>query len=440
MSEPIQPTLFSTLAPSAPLAERMRPRSITDIVGQEHVLNGGWLSSLLTIKRLPSLILFGPPGCGKTTLARLLGQAVEAQFLVLSAVSDGIKELRAAIETAQRSRASGRATVLFVDEIHRFNKGQQDALLPHVENGELTLIGATTENPAFEVNRALLSRCRVVALKPLTRPQQAQLLERAALRPDGLKWPNVSPAQHDAIEAIITAADGDARKALTLLETVDALGKAKGLELSPALVAEAAAKPFLAHDKDGDQHHQLASALIKSMRGSDPDAALYWLARLIEGGEDPEFITRRLVIFASEDIGNADPGALAIATHAATACRLVGFPEGRIVLGQAVTALALAPKSNRAYLAIDAALSAVREHGALPVPMHLRPQHTKLDRELGHGVGYDYPHSHEDAMGRQAYLPDALKGVRFYEPSTRGREAELKKRLDAILEFRREND
>lgn len=434
---PSQPSLFGTLAGPAPLAERMRPRSIEEMSGQAHVIGNGWLARMVRSKKVPSLLLFGPPGCGKTTLARLLAKNVDAELVMISAVSDGIKELRAAIEGAKQRRAMGKSTLLFVDEIHRFNKSQQDALLPHVENGDVIFVGATTENPSFEVNRALLSRCRAVQLQPLPREDVIDVLKRAALDVSrGLAWKEISDEQQEALIAIARFADGDARKALTLLETAEALAQAQQRSLGIDLVAEAAATPMLAHDKDGDQHHQLSSALIKSLRGSDPDAALYWLACLIEGGEDPNFITRRLVIFASEDIGNADPAALAIAMHAAEAVRFIGYPEGRIVLGQAVTALALAPKSNRAYLAINAAIAAVREHGALPVPPHLINASTPLDRQLGHGAGYDYPHDHADGMGRQQYLPDALVNVRFYEPSERGREAELGKRLAAIRDFR----
>jgi putative ATPase len=422
-----------------PLAERLRPKALGEVVGQAHLLGEGqFLREVLKAKRLPSLILWGPPGTGKTTIAKLLAAEVDAHFEQLSAVSSGVKDLRAALDAAEQRRGMyKKQTVLFIDEIHRFNKAQQDALLHHVEKGAVVLVGATTENPSFEVNAALLSRARVVVLKPLDREALVQLLVRAWTSERGLfvQTP-LDDAGQQALEAIAVVAQGDARRALAMLETVHALAHAQSRTLDTELVKLATQHKAIRYDADGDQHYQIASAMIKSLRGSDPDAAMYWMARMLEGGEDPVFICRRLVIFASEDVSNADPGALAVAMHATDAVRFVGLPEAQLVLAQAVAYLALAPKSNRTMEALHRAQAAIQEHGPLPVPPHLVNASTSLMKKLGMGEGYDYPHDHPDGMGRQQYLPDALSGSVFYEPVDRGREAELKKRLDAIRAFR----
>jgi putative ATPase len=422
-----------------PLAERLRPRKLSEVVGQDHLLGDGqFLREVLRSKKLPSLILWGPPGTGKTTIAKLLAAEVGAHFEQLSAVSAGVKDLRAALEAADQRRGMyQKQSVLFIDEIHRFNKAQQDALLHHVERGSVVLVGATTENPSFEVNAALLSRARVIVLKPLAREALVQLLTRAWTDAAGLNV--TTPLADDgrkALEAIAVVAQGDARRSLSVLETVHALAHAQNRPLDVELVKLATQHKAIRYDADGDQHFQIISAMIKSLRGSDPDAAIYYLARMLEGGEDPVFICRRLVIFASEDISNADPGALAVAMHATDACRFVGLPEAQLILAQAVAYLALAPKSNRTMEALHRAQAAIAEHGPLPVPPHLINASTALMKKLGMGEGYDYPHDHPDGMGRQQYLPDALAGSVFYEPADRGREAELKKRLDAIRAFR----
>ncbi len=423
-----------------PLAERLRPQKLEEVVGQRHLLGEGqFLREVLRSKRLPSLILWGPPGTGKTTIAKLVADEIGASFAQLSAVSAGVKDLRAALEAAEERRAMmQQRTVLFIDEIHRFNKAQQDALLHHVERGSVSLIGATTENPSFEVNAALLSRMRVLVLKPLEREELEVVLERALYdKARGLGVEGaMTETSRDALRAIAVVAQGDARRALNTLEVAQSLAASRGEALTPETVALAAQHKTIRYDAAGDQHFQIVSALIKSLRGSDPDAGLYWLARMLEGGEDPLFICRRLVIFASEDVGNADPGALAVAMHATDAVRFVGLPEAQLTLAQAVTYLAVAPKSNRAMEGLGRAMEAVRENGPLPVPPHLVNPDTALMKKLGMGKGYDYPHDHPDGMGRQEYLPDALTGSVFYEPSDRGREADIKKRLDAIRAFR----
>jgi putative ATPase len=363
----------------APLAERMRPRTLDEVLGQDPLLgSGAALRSLVESGTLPSLILWGPPGCGKTTLARLLAAHAHAHFEPLSAVMAGVKEIR---DVVQRARRIEKRTVLFLDELHRLNRAQQDSLLPHVEAGTVTLIGATTENPSFEINAPLLSRCRVFTLARLDDDALAALIRRAALDEiRGLGKLGI-PVEADAVAAIAHAADGDARRALGLLEAAAAVHlrtAPPGSALSPRAVEEAAGKRLLLHDRDREEHYNVVSALIKSLRASDPDAALYYAARMLEAGEDPLFVARRLVIFASEDVGNADPQALGVATSAYLAVERIGMPEGRIPLGQAVTFLACAPKSNASYLGINRALAAVREHGSLPVPLHLRNAPTAL--------------------------------------------------------------
>jgi putative ATPase len=419
-------------AATAPLAERMRPRTIAEFVGQSHLLGPGrLLSDLLAAGRVESLILWGPPGTGKTTLAHLLAAAAGGPSATFSAVLQGVKELRHIIDQAETElRHGGRPTVLFVDEIHRFNKAQQDAFLPHVEAGTIVLIGATTENPSFEVIAPLLSRTRVVVLEPLTADEVGTLVDRAladgerGLGKEGLA---IEPA---ARRFLLDRADGDARIALGTLEVAAGVASARGTRtLDLALVEEAAQQKALRYDKAGEEHYNVISAFIKSMRGSDPDAAVYWLMRMLEAGEDPLFVARRMVIFAAEDVGNAEPQALQVAVAAKDAVHFVGLPEGRIPLAQAATFLATCPKSNAAYRAMLAASEDVKARGPLPVPLHVRNAPTPLMKGLGYGRGYEYPHDHPDALVGQQYLPDALEGRRYYEPTDRGQERAIGERL-----------
>jgi putative ATPase len=419
----------------APLAERMRPQTLDEVLGQDHLLgSGAALRSLSESGALPSLILWGPPGCGKTTLARLLALHAGAHFEPISAVMAGVKEIR---EIVQRARRIEGRTVLFLDELHRLNRAQQDSLLPHVEAGTVTLIGATTENPSFEVNAPLLSRCRVFTLSRLDEDALAALTRRAALDEiRGLGKLGVA-VEDDAVAAIAHAADGDARRALGLLEaatavhlrTTQADTTKAGRPLSLGVVEEAAGRRLLLHDRDREEHYNVVSALIKSLRASDPDAALYYAARMLDAGEDPLFVARRLVIFASEDIGNADPQALGIATSAYLAVERIGMPEGRIPLGQAVTFLACAPKSNASYLGINRAIDAVRERGSLPIPLHLRNAPTPLMKGMGYGRDYVYPHNTPGQLVAAGNLPEELGQPTFYEPNREGAESEIAHRL-----------
>ena len=405
----------------------MRPRTLEEFVGQEQLLGaGGALEAVVGSQApLPSLILWGPPGSGKTTLASLLASHARYRFAAVSAVMAGVKELRAEIAEAERAQQRGERTALFVDEIHRFNKAQQDALLPFVERGIVTFMGATTENPSFEVIPALRSRARVFRLNPLGDEALQELLDRALNdreRGLGKRGHNLGPK---AAALIARFANGDARRALGVL--AGAAERCQG-EIDAETVRAAIAEPIPDYDKNGDAHYDVISAFIKSLRGSDPDAAVYWLARMLEGGEDPRFISRRMLIFASEDIGNADPQALAMATAAAMAFDRVGLPEGRIILSQAVTYLACAEKSNASYQAINRAQAAVAEHGSLPVPMRLRNAPTKLMKNEGYGDGYQYPHNDPNHFVRDQYLPGPLKHARFYEPTEQGSEAEIAER------------
>jgi putative ATPase len=408
----------------------MRPRELDDVLGQDAlVAEGAALRSLAESGSLPSLILWGPPGCGKTTLARVLAARGEARFEPLSAVMAGVKEIRAVVAMA---RHESRRTVLFLDEIHRLNRAQQDALLPHVETGTVTLIGATTENPSFEVIAPLLSRCRVFTLQRIEVPELCKLIRRAAGDKErGLGATGIR-LDDETERAIAHAADGDARRALGLLEAATAVHLRTGGADSPlslAAVQEAAGRRLLMHDRDREEHYNVVSALIKSLRASDPDAALYYAARMIEAGEDPLFIARRLVIFASEDVGNAEPRALEVATSAFLAIERIGMPEGQLTLAQVVTFLACAPKSNAALVGIQRAREAAREHGSLPVPMHLRNAPTPLMKDLGYGKNYAYPPDAADPLVTARNLPDALGDARFYEPKGEGAEAEIAERL-----------
>lgn len=422
-------------AADAPLADRMRPTTLEEVVGQEALLApGAALRSLVDAGELPSLILWGPPGCGKTTLARLLADRSRTRFEPLSAVMAGVKEIRAVVERARRERSTGLRTLLFLDEIHRLNRAQQDALLPHVEAGTITLIGATTENPSFEVIAPLLSRCRVFALSRLSDPALARMLRRAADDPErGLGGLGLEISE-EVIGAIVHAADADGRRALGLLETATAIHRQNapaGAPVALEAVREAAGRRVLLHDRDREEHYNVVSALIKSLRASDPDAALYYAARMLAAGEDPRFVARRLVVFAAEDVGNAEPEALTVATSAYLAVERIGMPECRIPLAQAITFLACAPKSNAALTGISRALAAVEAHGSLPVPMHLRNAPTGLMRNMGYGGGYEYPHDAPDRFVSTPNLPEPLVGQRFYEPTREGREAGIADRIEA---------
>ncbi|MFJ9454676.1 replication-associated recombination protein A [Kitasatospora sp. NPDC101447] len=431
-----EPDLFTAAAEElqtrepgrAPLAVRMRPRTLDEVAGQRQLLKpGSPLRRLVTSSRGPaatsSVILWGPPGTGKTTLAHVISQAVEGRFVELSAITAGVKEVRAVIDGARRAVGmSGRETVLFLDEIHRFSKAQQDSLLPAVENRWVTLIAATTENPYFSVISPLLSRSLLLTLESLTDEDIRALLRRAVADERGLE--GALELTEEAEDHLVRLAGGDARRALTTLEAAAGAALEKGEpSITLATTETAVNHAAVRYDKDGDQHYDVASALIKSIRGSDVDATLHYLARMIEAGEDPRFIARRLMISASEDVGLADPTALQTAVAAAQAVALIGFPEARIILSQAAIALALAPKSNAAYLAIDAALADVRQGLAGAVPAHLRDAHYGGAGKLGHGKGYRYPHDLPEGIAAQQYAPDAVHGREYYQPTRRGGEA-----------------
>jgi len=437
-----QPTLLSAAArrgalgaSEAPLADRMRPRNLAQVLGQKHLIaEGKWLAEAIQKDRVPSLVLWGPPGSGKTTLAHVIAGSTRSEFVPFSAVLGGVAELREVIQGAKERLAfQGRRTTLFVDEIHRFNKAQQDAFLPHVESGTVTLIGATTENPSFAVNAAVLSRCKVLRLHALEDEDLVALLQRALEdRERGLGARGIA-AEPGTLELIAKTSAGDARRALGLLETAVLLLPEGARALSRADVERSAEERTLLYDKSGEEHYNVASALIKSLRGSDPDAALYWLLRMLDAGDDPLFLARRLVIFASEDVGNADPRALQVAVAADEALRRVGLPEGVYPLSHACLYLASCPKSNAVKRAIDAARASIRDRGALQVPLKLRNAATRLMREEGYGEGYRYPH---DFPGSHApgerYLPDEIADERFYEPSSEGLEKQIRERLERL--------
>ena len=420
----------------------MRPQSLDEVVGQAHLLGPGKvLRAALESGELHSMILWGPPGSGKTTVASLMAHVTGARFVAFSAVLSGVKEIRQVIAEAEGERTlRGRRTILFVDEIHRFNRAQQDAFLPHVEKGTIVLVGATTENPSFEVNSALLSRCRVYVLQPLGETEVTEILRRAlADRQRGLGLREVR-VDEPALALMARLANGDARSALNILELATALGGREGeaVRLTEASIHEAAQRKTLLYDKAGEEHYNLISALHKSLRDSDPDAALYWMTRMLESGEDPLYVARRLVRFASEDVGNADPMALTLTLAAKEAYDFLGSPEGELALAQATLYLALAPKSNAAYVAYDAAKADVAERPSEPVPLHIRNAPTSLMRGLGYGRGYQYAHDAPQARVDQEHLPEALRGRQYYQPTDRGLEAELGRRLAEWRRWRAE--
>ena len=433
----------------SPLAARMRPRNLEEFVGQEHLVGErGALRRMIERGHLTSMVLWGPPGSGKTTLARLLAEAVEAPFATLSAVMSGVADVRGAIARAREwIDSGGRSTVLFIDEIHRFNKSQQDALLPQVEDGTITLIGATTENPYFEVNSALLSRLRVFRLEPLTDAQVRTVVERAMADERGLA--GRVALSTEALSHLVDISGGDARSALNVLESAAAMAGAESTKdgegvgkVEPSLeeIEAAAQQRVLTYDRAGDGHYDTVSAFIKSLRGNDPDAALYWLASMVAAGEDPRFIARRLIISASEDVGNADPHALQLAVAAAGALEWVGLPEAQYALAQATAYIAAAPKSNRAGSAYWAAMDDVLRYGSLPVPNHLMSATWREKRDFGHGRGYMYPHEYEGADINQQYLPDRLAGKTYYEPSDHGYERNIAERMEGRRQARQADE
>jgi putative ATPase len=428
-------------AAPAPLAERMRPRTFDEFVGQQDLLAPGRpLREAIERDLLQSIVLWGPPGTGKTTLARIIADTTKARFVSFSAVLSGIKEIREVMAEAERiRRATGRRTIVFIDEIHRFNKAQQDAFLPRVEAGDIILIGATTENPSFEVNAALLSRSKVFVLRGLTTDEVATILARALADPVRGLGQGPLEVEDQALQAIAVYANGDARVALNLLElSVAAAPEASGVRrIDKARVEQTIQRRALLYDKSGEEHYNIISALHKSMRNSDPDASVYWLARMVESGEDPLYIARRLVRFASEDIGNADPQALTVAVAAKEAVHFIGMPEGNTALAQAAIYLATAPKSNAIYEAYNRAAADAQHDVADPVPLHLRNAPTKLMKALEYGKGYEYAHSDADAVTGMSCLPKSLEGRKYYEPTERGFEKEIKRRLDGWNEIKK---
>ncbi|MBL7848668.1 MAG: replication-associated recombination protein A [Cyclobacteriaceae bacterium] len=416
-------SLLSTSTP--PLAERMRPAKLDDLVGQQHLVGpGGIIRVAIGSGNIPSMILWGPPGVGKTTIANIIANEVRRPFHTLSAVSAGVKDVREIIEKAKLTNRP----ILFIDEIHRFNKSQQDALLGAVEKGTITLIGATTENPSFEVNSALLSRCQVYVLKPLNESDLLQLLNRVIERDAELKGRKITIREH---AAMLNISGGDARKILNLLELIAESIQGE-IVITDQLVMDVAQKHIAIYDKSGEQHYDIISAFIKSIRGSDPNAAVYYLARMVEGGEDVKFIARRMVILASEDIGNANPTALVLATSAFQAVNVIGYPEARIILAQCATYLACSPKSNASYMAIETAMGKMNETGDLPVPLAVRNAPTKLMKDLDYGKGYQYAHGFEGNFASMEFLPEAISGTKFYDPGKNPREEELRNFLRSL--------
>ena len=422
-----------------PLADRMRPVTLDQLIGQEHLTGpGSLLEQAIVNDRVFSILLWGPPGCGKTTLAGIIAGTTAAAFIRISAVLSGVKDIRRVIETArEQKRLFDKRTILFVDEIHRFNKAQQDAFLHHVESGLITLIGATTENPSFEVIPALVSRCRVFALNRLKKEDIARILLRAVADPENGLGLEKERLTGEAIDYIAALSDGDARIALTNLETaVQFLSDER--RITKAHVSSAIEKKMLLYDKNGEEHFNLISAFIKSMRGSDPDAAAYWLERMLSAGDDPYYLLRRMIRFATEDIGLADPGALTMALNASGSFRTLGRPEGDEALFQAAVYLATAPKSNAVYMVRKRVQKKIAETGALPVPLHIRNAPTRMMKEAGYGKGYQYAHDFKDAVDSQTYLPDELSGEIFYEPTDRGYEQMVKQRLETWRRMKKE--
>lgn len=433
-----QQTLLGQQGMDRPLASRMRPRTLEEFVGQEHLLGEGKiLRQLIDQDRISSMIFWGPPGVGKTTLARIIAGRTHANFIDFSAVTSGIKEIREVMQRAEENRRFGERTILFVDEIHRFNKAQQDAFLPFVERGSIILIGATTENPSFEINSALLSRCKVFVLQALSPEDLQTLLRHALTDPRGFGGESVQIAG-DMLAMIANFANGDARTALNTLEMAVLNGERtpSGVVVGPEILKQCLSKKSLLYDKNGEEHYNLISALHKSMRNSDPDAAIYWLARMLEGGEDPLYIARRLIRFASEDVGMADSRAIEIATAVYQACHFIGMPECSVHLTHAVTYLSLAPKSNALYVAYETAKHDALEMLDEPVPLQIRNAPTRLMKDLHYGEGYQYAHDTEDKLTTMQCLPDALQGRKYYIPTTQGSEARVQERLRQIEQWR----
>ena len=430
----------STPSPDAPLAERLRPTSLDDVVGLGDLLGKGkFLRNAIETDRIPSMIFWGPPGSGKTTLARIIARTTRARFVTFSATSSGIKDIKALMEEARKSRrARASKTIVFIDEIHRFNKAQQDAFLPYVEAGDIILIGATTENPSFEVNSALLSRSKVVVLPALEREQVMEILRRAVQDPSVQKFGVVLTG--DALDFMAATSAGDARQALTSLQLVIETASPEDSPADVAKVKEILQRRSLMYDKSGDEHYNVISALHKSVRNGDADAAVYWLARMLEGGEDPMYIARRMVRAASEDIGNADPQALVFAIAVKETVHFLGMPEAGVALAQLVSYLAASPKSNAAYVGYGAAVHEVRQGDNPPVPMHIRNAPTGLMKDLGYGRGYQYAHDFEDQTAAMDCLPEALAGKRFYEPKDAGAEADIKARLEKMRKARKKHE
>ena len=429
---------FSDSAAMQPLPARLRPQTVDEIVGQQHLLGPGKiLRRIIEQDAVSSMIFWGPPGVGKTTLANVIANHTKASFINFSAVTSGIKEIRAVMQKADDNRSTGEKTIVFVDEIHRFNKAQQDAFLPFVEKGSIILIGATTENPSFEVNGALLSRCKVFVLKALSEEDILLLLQRAVTSPLGFGDQHVQ-IEEDVLRMIAVFANGDARTALSTLEMAVLNGEAENgsVNVTAETVEQCTSRKSLLYDKTGEEHYNLISALHKSMRNSDPDAAVYWLARMLEAGEDPLYIARRVTRFASEDVGLADPRALELAIAAFQACHLIGMPECSVHLTQAVVYLSLAPKSNALYLAYESAKKDALKQLAEPVPLNIRNGVTKLMREEGYGQGYQYAHNTEDKLTDMQCLPDSLLGRSYYRPTTQGLEYKFKDRMEQIRQWK----
>ena len=438
-----QLSLFDDRREAAPLASRLRPESLAEYVGQRHLIGPGKpLRLLIERDQVTSMIFWGPPGVGKTTLARIIAHTTRAAFVEFSAVTSGIKEVREVMARAEENRRAGQRTILFTDEIHRFNKAQQDAFLPYVERGSIILIGATTENPSFEINAALLSRCKVFILRQLTEEDLTGLLRQALTSPKGFGGERIGVSD-DQLGAIARFANGDARTALNTLEMAvlnGEIGADGSVTVTDTVLADCMNRRSLLYDKSGEEHYNLISALHKSMRNSDPDAAVYWLCRMLDGGEEPLYIARRLVRFASEDVGMADSQALPLAVSVYQACHYLGMPECDVHLTHAVVYLAMAPKSNALYVACGQAKDDVRERPAEPVPLQIRNAPTALMKQAGYGAGYQYAHDAAEKLTRMTCLPDSLQGRRYYQPTDQGQEARVRERLDEILRWKAGDD